>query len=253
MKLFFRELGGSGKPLLILHGLFGSSKNWITNGKALSAMRKVYALDLRNHGDSPHSDSHSLLDMANDLKEFVVSLDQKPDIMGHSMGGMTASLFALQNPELLDGLIVIDISPRSYPVQFGKEFEALELDVSHSKSREEVDRMMSTLIPDIFLRQFLQMNLEKTESGYRWKINVRALKAGRAQSLEFPRGLSPIDNPSLFVLGENSEYIQESDTSTIQNLFQKAEIKTIPGAGHYLHYFQAEEFLKISRKFLENL
>ena len=252
MKLFFRELGGNGRPLLILHGLFGSSKNWITNGKALSANRKVILLDLRNHGDSPHSNSHTLVDLADDLKEFTESLNDKPDILGHSMGGMTACLFALKYPHLLQKLIVVDIAPRTYPVKFGKEFEALELDVSHAKTRDEIDARMSSILPDGFLRQFLQMNLEKTELGYRWKLNISALKSNRAQALEFPTGLTPFSGESLFILGEKSEYIQESDPPTILSLFPNAEITTILGASHYLHYFQAEEFLKICRKFLEN-
>jgi pimeloyl-ACP methyl ester carboxylesterase len=250
MKLFQRDLGGQGKPLVILHGLFGSSKNWITNGKFLSQYRRVIALDLRNHGDSPHSDSHSLRDLVEDLKEFVDTLDEVPDIMGHSMGGMTATMFSLLYPHLLDRLVVVDIAPRTYPNRFGTEFDALELNVSNAKTRYEIDKKMAEILPDPFIRQFLQMNLEKKDVGYRWKPNVKALREGRS-SLVFDAGsLQPFSAKALFILGENSEFIEESDKSIIQNLFPNANIHTIPGAGHYLHYLNADEFLRVSANFL---
>lgn len=253
MKLFQRELGGEGKPLLILHGLFGSSKNWITNGKTLSKTRRVIALDLRNHGDSPHSPSHTLSDLVEDLKEVVESIEEKPDIMGHSMGGMTAALFSLLYPHLIDSLIVVDIAPRTYPIRFSLEFDALGIDVSNAKTRDEIDQKMAEILPDPFIRQFLQMNLEKTDIGYRWKLHVKALKEGRT-SLQFPsEGLSPFLGKSLFVLGGNSEFIAESDSEIIQNLFPNSKIHTIPGAGHYLHYLNAEEFLRVSANFLMDL
>jgi esterase len=253
MKLFQRELGGEGKPLLILHGLFGSSKNWITNGKTLSKTRRVIALDLRNHGDSPHSSSHTLSNLVEDLKEVVESLKEKPDIIGHSMGGMTAALCSLLYPHLIDSLIVVDIAPRTYPIRFSVEFDALEVDVSHAKTRDEIDQKMAEILPDPFIRQFLQMNLEKTEIGYRWKLNVKALREGRT-SLQFPsEDLSPFLGRSLFILGGNSEFIVESDSEIIQNLFPNSKIHTIPGAGHYLHYLNADEFLRVSTNFLMDL
>lgn len=252
MKLFHRFLGGVGRPLLILHGLFGSSKNWVSNGKVLTQYRKVYLLDLRNHGDSPHSDSHSLPEMVEDLREFVETLDEKPDLLGHSMGGMVSSLHTLQYPELTRGLVVVDIAPRTYPVRFGAEFEALEMDVSRAGSRQEIDGRMSELLPDPFLRQFLQMNLEKTDTGYRWKIHVDALKRGREASLEFPNSPAEARNPALFILGEQSEYVLESDSALIRSRFPNVEIVTIPGGGHYLHYFQAETFLEQCGKFFQN-
>jgi pimeloyl-ACP methyl ester carboxylesterase len=250
MKLFQRYLGGHGKPLIIMHGLFGSSKNWITNGKFLSQFRKVIALDLRNHGDSPHSDSHSLGDLVEDLKEFVDTLEEVPDIMGHSMGGMTAAMFSLHYPQLLDKLVVVDIAPRTYPNRFSIEFDALELDVSNAKTRDEIDKKMAEILPDPFIRQFLQMNLEKKDFGYRWKPNVKALREGRSSLVFDPGSLLPFSGKALFVLGGNSEFIEESDKSVIQNLFPNANIHTIPGAGHYLHYLNAEEFLRVSANFL---
>ena len=252
MKLFHRFLGGEGRPLLVLHGLFGSSKNWISNGKALTKYRQVHLLDLRNHGESPHSEIHSLQEMAHDLKDYILDLQDKPDLLGHSMGGLTCTLVSLLHPELIGSPIIVDISPRSYPVKFGNEFLALEMDVSGFQSREEIDRKMQEFIPDTFLRQFLQMNLEKTETGYRWKINVDAIKSGREKSLQFPDNLRPFTGNSLFILGEKSEYITESDPDIIRTLFPHARIEIIPGGGHYLHYFQSDIFLEVCGKFLGN-
>ena len=250
MKLFFRDLGGSGKPLVIMHGLFGSSKNWISNGKTLSTIRKVYALDLRNHGDSPHSDSHTLDDLVEDLNEFIISLPEKPDIMGHSMGGMVASMFALKYSEKIEQLIVLDIAPRTYPIRFGLEFDALQIDVSLFNSRDEIDKKMAGIIPDPFIRQFLQMNLEKIETGYRWKLNVKALKEGRTALTFKSESLLPFKGRSLFLLGGKSEYIVPGDIEVIQKLFPNSKIYTIPEAGHYLHYLNADEFLKQTILFL---
>ncbi len=250
MKLFFRDLGGFGKPLVVMHGLFGSSKNWISNGKALTSIRRVFLLDLRNHGDSPHSNSHTLNDMVEDLNEFVDSLSEIPDIMGHSMGGMVSTMFSLKYPNKLEKLIAIDIAPRTYPVRFGLEFEALELDVSGFLSREEIDKKMASILPDPFIRQFLQMNLEKSETGYRWKLNVKALKEGRSALTFNSEFLPPFLGRSLFIMGGRSEYIVPDDHRVIQNLFPNSKIYTIPEAGHYLHYLNAEEFLEQARLFL---
>ncbi|MCB1143773.1 MAG: alpha/beta fold hydrolase [Leptospiraceae bacterium] len=250
MKLFFRKVGEKGKPIVILHGLFGSSKNWISNAKILSETRTVYSLDLRNHGDSPHSDSHTLEDLVNDLKEFIEeNLDEKPDLIGHSMGGMTTTLLALHYPELFDKFVCVDIAPRTYPLRFEEQFKALSMDVSEMKSREEIDKKMSEILPDPFLRNFLQMNLERNETGYRWKINTDVLHKSR-KSLEFPGNLPPYTGICLFVLGEISEYIHKEDSEVIKSKFPGAELKWISGAGHYLHYTHSKEFLKIVSDFL---
>jgi esterase len=251
MKLFYREFPGKGNPLIIIHGLFGSSKNWITNAKELSNFAHVYAIDVRNHGDSPHNTSHSIHDLVADLKEFIIDHGiQNPIILGHSMGGLNALLFALTYPEIIDSLVVVDIAPRSYEVNYENEFRALSMDVSHFESRQAIDEEMKKVLPDSFIRQFLQMNLDKTETGYRWKVNVETLKNSRnALSLNLTDTMN-FAKKALFVLGENSEYIRQSDKNLILKFFPAAQIKSIDNAGHYLHYTHAKEFLKIVSDFI---
>lgn len=252
MKLYYREIAGIGNPILVLHGLFGSSKNWITNGKELSSLGHVYLLDLRNHGDSPHSSSHKLIDMVDDLKEFLeLHSISNPVLLGHSMGGLVSMLFALLYPQLVYKLIVVDIAPKSYKLNYKQEFAALKMDVSHYKSREEIDRDMEKILPDSFIRKFLQMNLERLESGgYRWKLNVQGLENSRS-ALEWnvPEN-AQFSNEVLFVFGENSDYVSDLDTGLIYKFFPNSHIKFIPNAGHYLHYTHSSEFLSHVKEFL---
>ncbi|MDX1960290.1 MAG: alpha/beta fold hydrolase [Leptospiraceae bacterium] len=253
MKLFFRKLIENGKPILILHGLFGSSKNWLGNGKELSEFGTVYLLDARNHGDSPHAETHSLKDMVSDLKEFISENNLSGcTILGHSMGGLVAIQFALQYPELCDRLIVIDIAPKNYELNYETEFRAMSIDVSNKKNRDEIDQEMLPIIHDTFIRQFLQMNLERTDNGFRWKINLDAIQK-RKDALEFDINDKTFTKKSLFVLGGDSEYVKQSDHVLIKNYFPSSRIDVIPHAGHYLHYLNKEEFLKIVKNFLSEV
>lgn len=254
MKLFFREFAGSGRPLIIIHGLFGSSKNWITNAKELSKICHVYAIDVRNHGDSPHSNSHTIQELVSDLKEFIIEHKiDKPILLGHSMGGLNALLFALTYPDLVYSLIVLDIIPRSYEINYKKEFQALSMDVSHYESRQALDEDMKKVLPDTFIRQFLQMNLEKIDTGYRWKINIDTLKNSRdalklnlADNMIYPQ-------KTLFLLGEESEYVRADDRELIAKYFTNLKIEYIAKAGHYLHYTHAKEFLEKTKDFILSL
>lgn len=254
MKLFYREFPGQGRPLVIIHGLFGSSKNWITNAKELSKNSYVYTIDVRNHGDSPHSNTHTIQELVLDLKEFLDSQNLKdPILLGHSMGGLNALLFALHYPDRIHSLVVVDIAPKSYLVNYESEFNALSMDVSHFESRQAIDEEMKKVLPDTFIRQFLQMNLDKTETGYRWKLNVDTLKNARtALELNLADTMS-FAKKSLFVLGENSEYIAREDKQLIQKYFPSSKIETISNAGHYLHYTHSKEFLQIVSDFICSL
>lgn len=251
MKLYYKEYPGEGKPLIILHGLFGSSKNWTTNAKELSKYRTVFTVDLRNHGDSPHADSHTLEDLVSDLLEFIEDHKLiKPDLLGHSMGGLAALLFALQYPDKMGTLVVVDILPKTYHVNYEKEFSALRMDVSGFASRLEIDRKMAEILPDAFTRQFLQMNLDRNDSGYKWKINVETLIEAR-NALEIKIGDDlKFTGQSLFILGGKSEFAKEEDKQTVLKHFPSAKIEIIPDAGHYLHYTHAGEFIKIVSGFL---
>ena len=254
MKLFFREYGEGDKNIIILHGLFGSSKNWITNAKEISNLAKVYSVDLRNHGDSPHSDTHTIKNLIEDLKEFII--DHKistPILLGHSMGGLTSLYFALQYPELINALIVVDIAPKNYELNYTKEFSCFHLDISKMESRQDIDKAMSEIYPDQFIRQFLQMNLEKKEIGYTWKLNYKVLESSRkALYYELNENLK-FTKPSLFLIGEISEYVEKSDDIKIRNFFPNSNIKIIKGAGHYLHYTHQKEFLFLVKNFISSI
>ncbi|EMY25231.1 alpha/beta hydrolase family protein [Leptospira interrogans serovar Australis str. 200703203] len=166
------------EPIIVLHGLFGSSKNWLSVGDFLSQYADVYLLDLRNHGDSPHSSEHSIASMVEDIEVWVTKQKlEKPVILGHSMGGLVSMGFALKNPNILSLLFIEDIAPRNYPFHYESELLCLRTDVSSFKSRQEIDSALTKILPNAFIRNFLEMNLERLENngGYRWKLNVEGV------------------------------------------------------------------------------
>ncbi len=243
MLLFHRDFGGEGAPIVILHGLFGSSRNWTTVAQKLTALGRVIALDARNHGESPHAPSHTLADLRADLGETMAALDLRGVILlGHSMGGLTAASYALEDSSRLRGLVIVDIAPRRYVPRHDAEFRALRVDVSHLKNRAEVDQEMAKYLSDSMVRQFLQMNLERTDEGYRWKLNVSALDTGRFLEADDFRGTCKV--PALFIKGGASDFMVPEDEAVIRARFPEAEIIEIPGADHYLHYTRQEQFLE---------
>jgi esterase len=252
MKLNSKVLSTNGEPILVLHGLFGSSKNWISNGKELSKNYSVHLLDLRNHGDSPHSDSHEIIDLVEDLDEYLHDNSYtNVHLIGHSMGGLTVALFSLLNHEKVKSLTVVDIAPRTYPLRFKEQFSALEIDVSNMKSREDIDKKMAEILPDPFIRNFLQMNLEKLNQGYKWKLNVPILKKYR-ENLIFPETKNPFLGKTQFIMGELSDFFTKEDEMIIKNKFPNANLHIIPNANHYLHYTHSNHFLDLIYTFLDS-
>lgn len=269
MKLFYRFYPNNNEPqkqkdlnnklnpktIIILHGLFGSSKNWISISKELSNHFNVYALDLRNHGDSPHSTQFSLLDMVDDLEEFL--LDHKidsPILLGHSMGGLVVMLYTLTKKSIEPNQIIIqDIAPRAYPFIYDNEVKSMKIDVASANSRSEIDLWMSEYVEDSFIRQFLQMNLErKADSGYYWKLNIDSIANSRKLfDSVFKDNNFPISEvKALFLLGGDSPYIQPEDNDTIHSYFSEAIIEIIPGGGHYIQFTHNVEFMKKIFSFL---
>jgi pimeloyl-ACP methyl ester carboxylesterase len=252
MELNYTSLG-SGRPLLVLHGLLGSSINWLGMGKRLAESCAVYLIDLRNHGLSPHSDDMSYPHMAADIRMFIRRLELKnPVLMGHSMGGKVAMECALAYPDCTDALVVLDIAPRRYPPIHGNVFTALlSLDLSRIESRRDADALLQKEIPDKLLRLFLLKNLKREEDGsYKWQVNIRALSKHYDKIWA---GLEPgriFDKDTLFVSGGNSNLIEEKDKGQIAALFPRAEIETIQGAGHWLHTDKPEELLDLLHRFL---
>lgn len=253
MQLHF-EQSGKGRPLIILHGLFGSLENWRALSKILARSFQVFALDQRNHGHSPHSAEFTYQTMADDLHEFIEE-QELPSVhmLGHSMGGKTAMLFALTYPNLVDKLIIVDIAPKAYPRGHDEIFDALfSLDPTTMKTRQEADAALTKKIPDLALRQFLLKNLERTESGaFQWRIALNEIHQSYAEMLKALAWESqPFSQPTLFIRGARSDYIKDSDRPTITALFPYARIATIANVGHWVHAEAPQEFARTVLNFL---
>ncbi|NIV71374.1 MAG: alpha/beta fold hydrolase [Calditrichae bacterium] len=254
MKLFFRELG-DGEPLIIMHGLFGLSDNWMSIGRDLAEKYHIFLVDMRNHGQSPHSDFFNYEVMAADIQEFM--LDNhiwEAVLMGHSMGGKVAMTLAQQFPLKVKKLIVVDIAPKSYQTSFFEEIlEHLKsIDISKVKSREEIDEQLAEKISDPGIRQFLLKNVaRKDKHSFEWKINLEGVKKNLSDIVtKFP-GNKVFKKPTLFIKGEKSDYITSEDYPTLKKMFPNAEIVTIANASHWLHVEAPEAFLEKVHQFLD--
>jgi esterase len=238
MILNYKETG-RGPSLVILHGLFGSLDNWATMAKSLGNYFHVITMDLRNHGNSLHSDDWNYGLMANDVKETLTALNlQKVFMAGHSMGGKTAMEFAARFPECIEKLMVIDISPRYYAPHHQSILNALfSLDLEQIQTRKEAEEKLSQTISDQGTRQFLLKNLYWKEAGkLAWKFNLETI----AKKIEIvgektPEGNITIQKPILFIKGSSSGYINATDEKNIPEIFPQASVFTIEGAGHWVH------------------
>ncbi|MCF8362246.1 MAG: alpha/beta fold hydrolase [Prolixibacteraceae bacterium] len=266
MNLFYR-IEGEGDPIVILHGLYGSSDNWMTIARKLSEKYKVITVDQRNHGASPHDSSHTYEDMVTDLAWLFHELElEHAHILGHSMGGKTAIAFAADYPEKTKSLIVADIAPTNYlknpasslQYDFHKNIlEALQnTELSDFKTRKEIDKHLAGSITQKFVRQFILKNLHRNKGKYEWKINVKALLENLnhiisgVDSDTFDDRIPIMKYPVLFIKGELSGYIDEEGEKSIKKMYPEAEIVTIEGASHLLHAEKPEEFIKIVTDFL---
>lgn len=272
MELYFKKYGTAGQPFIILHGLYGSQDNWLRIAKELAPHFSVYTVDQRNHGRSPHNMHHCYLSMRDDLREFIVKHHiENPIILGHSMGGKTAMMYALTFPGKIDKLIVVDIAPRSY-TSFS-EYDShvllhqsiiqamLGFDFTRIVSREAADEELGKTIKDQNVRSFLLKNLKRNKSRcigksncYRWQLNIQAISDNIDKIVngfdEIVRnGIRQCRKPTLFIKGENSNYILDSDTDAIKKLFPEAEIQQIQAATHWLHVEKPEAFLQTVKQF----
>ena len=252
MKLHHRILG-EGDPLLIMHGVFGSSDNWQTLGKEFSKHFKVYLIDLRNHGKSPHSDEFDYHLMAEDVLELLEEEQlEAAHLLGHSMGGKVAMNLATKNPEKIKKLIVVDIAPKDYPPHHQQIFAGFRsVDLGSLKSRKDADDQMSKVIKNFGVRQFILKNLDRDSNGlFRWKLNLNAIeKAAEMVGNGLEQG-SHFDGETLFIAGGNSDYILQEDHETILSIFPKAEVETIEGAGHWVHAEKPVELKQAVESFL---
>ena len=256
MELFFKEYG-SGKPeMIILHGLLGSGRNWHTICASLAGKLRILVPDMRNHGRSPHSEQHHLTDMVNDLLDLQAKHHmQHSYLLGHSMGGLVAMNFAFRIPEKVAGLIVVDIAPRPHRASVAFVLDAmLAIDLDAMRSKGDIDEALSVSIKDPLVRQFVMTNLQTDGERFRWRSNVPALKAFLVESQAYqPSPADVYDGPTLFIRGERSDYIRDDDFAIIRHHFPKAQIETVPGAGHWVHHDAPDAILRLIDRFLEQI
>ncbi|TNF23290.1 MAG: alpha/beta fold hydrolase [Rhodobacteraceae bacterium] len=239
-----------GTPLVIVHGLYGSARNWSVIAKRLADRGHVVAVDLRNHGDSPHRDSHSYADMADDLAEVVDSLGGKADIAGHSMGGKAAMVLALAHPGMVNRLVVGDIAPVAYDhdqTQFIDAMQAVDLD--RVTKRADATEQLSAHVEDRTLQSFFTQSLDL--AGKRWKLNLEVLKREMDKIIGFPDLSGVYDGPTLFLSGALSDYVLPEHRPAIRRHFPKARFAKLVGAGHWLHADKPREFEASLRAFLD--
>lgn len=245
MELYFKT-SGEGTPLIILHGLFGSSDNWLTHAKKLSNYFKVYLVDQRNHGHSPWSDDFSYQIMADDLHQLVTTEKLTNFIlMGHSMGGKTAMLYAQQHEDLIEKLIIVDMGVKEYPIHHDIIIKGLtSLNLTSIETRSGAEEELGKYIDNLSIRQFLLKNLFWKEKGQlAWRINIPVLDRKMPEilsALPFQEAFTD----TLFLRGGQSDYIKDDDEKQIIRYFPIAEIHTIERAGHWIHAEAPEEFIE---------
>lgn len=250
VSLFHRDLGGVGKPpLVILHGMLGSSRNWLTAGADLARRYHVFALDLRNHGRSPHSETMAYPELADDVAGWMSAHDvPRATLLGHSMGGKTAMVLACRQPEVVAELLVVDIAPKDYYwAAHRTNFAAMnELDLADLRSRADAELRLEARVHNWSMRKFLTTNLEQDDTGaWRWIINLPVLTAAipvlEANSL---RPDDRYEGPTRFFRGSESDYIEDGDDALIRRHFPRATIETIAGSGHNPHMDKRADFVR---------
>lgn len=260
MKLYCRETGQGEKTIVIVHGLYGASDNWLSVASKLEDHYRIILPDQRNHGQSGHNDVHTYEALADDLYETLQEkIKGKVILLGHSMGGKTVMRLAMEHPEIVSQLIVADIAPKNYG-RFSNYGETtanhesilkalLGLHPEKMESRSEMDAALKKHFPSRTLRQFLLKNVKRQKGGqYHWQLNIDALMNNLPEIMD---GFSHLDDqravqnmPAVFIRGEKSPYIKDEDTLVINRFFPGSQLVTIPDAGHWLHAEQPELFLK---------
>jgi esterase len=251
MQLHYQTLG-QGQPLILLHGLFGSADNWGIVAKHFSQTYQVISVDLRNHGRSPHDDSQTYAEMADDLIDLCNTLNLNHIyLLGHSLGGKVAMQFATQYPERMNKLIVVDMALRAYDDVQTRLIDAmLAVDLATAKTRSEVDEILSHEIDNVKVRQFLLMNLVRDAAHLQWRINLPALKANYPLIRQAVCQTAHYEKPCLFIRGDRSDYVQDEDVQQIKARFTNAQFASLP-TGHWVHAEQPQAFIEVVEQFLE--
>ena len=244
---------GQGAPLVLLHGLFGSARNWGAMQKALAAEYRVVALDLRNHGASPQAPGMAYAAQAEDVAETLAALGiERAAVLGHSMGGKVAMMLALTMPDLVERLIVADIAPRPYPPALRAVVAALQAVPLHpGLTRQEADQALRTAVPEAPIRSFLLQNLRFETAPPSWRIGLREIAAAMPEIEDFaPPPGARFEGPALAMAGALSPYIRAEDHAAFRALFPRIGFASIPRAGHWLHAENPESFLAALKEFL---
>jgi len=254
--LYSRKVGENGPDFVVLHGLFGSGKNWRSFAGSLEDDFQVWTLDARNHGDSPHADSMSYQQMAEDVARFFVENElENVVLLGHSMGGKTAMQLALQFPDRIAALIVVDIAPVCYD-HLHKQLKLIEamqeLHIAVEMSRSEIEKKLALKIPEKRLLSFLMTNLNRQNGQFQWRIGLEQIAAGMPELLNYPELKSVFKGPVQFIGGENSAYLKFEYHALIRKYFPESRITMLENCGHWLHVEQPAAFQKTVNEFLQD-
>ena len=254
--LYSRKVGENGPDFVVLHGLFGSGKNWRSFAGSLEDDFQVWTLDARNHGDSPHADSMSYQQMAEDVARFFVENElENVVLLGHSMGGKTAMQLALQFPDRIAALIVVDIAPVCYD-HLHKQLKLIEamqeLHIAVEMSRSEIEKKLALKIPEKRLLSFLMTNLNRQNGQFQWRIGLEQIAAGMPELLNYPELKSVFKGPVQFIGGENSTYLKFEYHALIRKYFPESRITMLENCGHWLHVEQPVAFQKTVNEFLQD-
>jgi len=237
-------------PLLIVHGLFGSARNWNVIAKRLSDERQVISVDMRNHGESPFFPTHTYADMAADLAEVIEANGGRADVLGHSMGGKASMMLALRRPDLVNRLVVADIAPVAYGHSQSHLIAAMRaVDLDQVETRRDADAQLAPLVPEDGVRAFLLQSLDV--KGRRWRLNHDVLDRDMGNATGWPEAVSgQFDGPVMMLYGADSDYVRPEHRPLIKALFPRARFAKITGAGHWLHADKPREFEGAVRAFL---
>jgi len=253
MLLHYKKYG-EGKPLFIMHGVFGMLDNWLSLGKKWSEDYEVYLIDARNHGRSEHSDDMSFESMAEDIKELMTHLElDSIHLLGHSMGGKVAMKMAMMYPELIEKMIVVDIGPKAYPMHHQRILKGLNsLELHGLKSRGEADQALSEWIEEVGIRQFLLKNLYwKSKGELALRMNLPVITEAMIDIIN-GIGFDSVQTPTLFIRGLDSDYIVDEDIPSIQLQFVNGEVEDVEDAGHWVHAQQPKLLYEMVISFLKD-